>query len=237
MFVTLSVPAAPNKPNIPLKADRPATIDDIVTPDISFGNCAVQFDPRYPLREYEFVELFVRCAIRSRMNLQLIRADPSFEEASPVDVVDEKGKMITGTMNQTQGALGSTMNRLRTGTVKSKNGIDIADLVYGTLAEQLHAVSADLTLVPELVCAFYSSAVQDMFKKRSSVLTEIYMAIGSENPSKPPTLKNILNYFLTLRRPSDDFFRPSIASSCTLMQLLKVTSESLIDEVRNLCSG
>ena len=60
------------------------------------------FDPRYPLREYEFVELFVRCAVRSHLHLNM--AHPSRESIfSPVDVVDDNGRMATtNTLGSTQ---------------------------------------------------------------------------------------------------------------------------------------
>lgn len=130
----ITKPPAPNPPKIPLKAMRPAHVDTLIAQTHLCSDHPLWMDPRYPLREYEFVELMVRCAIRSHLNNELIGVESVIYQVGTVDMVDASGRMIA-----TSG-LGNTlngMNTMRTGSVKSRSGIDVANIVYAALAEKV----------------------------------------------------------------------------------------------------
>lgn len=209
-------------------------------------------DPRYPLREYEFVELFVRCAVRSHLNEAIARGSKgSFGET--MDVVDENGQMSTVARTQLSGMPGhnSTMSNLRTGTVKPRNGTDLAEIVYSALAEkvittvchalplalfahvlivisycQLHAVTSDWNLIPALAGDIYSSSVQQLFTKHATTAKQIFDSLKSD--LTPPSLRTVLSYVLSLKAPTADFATPVIAADCGLLKLLDIVAASLV---------
>lgn len=60
------LPALPHSP-IPLKSLHPAFCDCIYDESDTHPGALVTFDPRTPLRDYEFVELYVRCVVQSQI--------------------------------------------------------------------------------------------------------------------------------------------------------------------------
>jgi hypothetical protein len=88
---SIPVTSAPVFSIAPLAAARPAFVDDLYSPDV----CSVEysqdgdivFDPRFPLREYEFVELFVRCAVESQRLAALVSGDAEQQQSDAADIV------------------------------------------------------------------------------------------------------------------------------------------------------
>ena len=85
-------------------------------------------------------------------------------------------------------------------------------------------------MIPTIVSDYYSPAVQQMFSKFSMVSATIFGKLASTK--KSPTLRDVLNYFLSLRTVSDDFLSPCISPSCTLATLLSITCETFENDVR-----
>jgi hypothetical protein len=195
--VTVGVAVPPPRAAIPLKALRPAEVADLLCPASHQGAWPLRMDPRYPLREYEFVELFVRCAVRSHITLSLCHGPPEGEavcgDGDGVDVVNESGRMqpatrslgqslgqmtLGGTLGGTLGqGMGGTASRLRTGTVRAGNGTDVAGIVYQALGEKLQCICSDWTLVPPAAAALYAPPVQALLAKHGPVLLEIFTGL------------------------------------------------------------
>lgn len=123
----IAPPVQPFPVNIPLVALHNADIDNLIDgsiQELTIVNDEIDFDSRYPLREYEFVELFVRCAIQSVLSSKLGEAvsDISSRQQTPIDVVDAHGRMGTQTIKNGEAAT---------------NFIDVADIIYQVLAEKV----------------------------------------------------------------------------------------------------
>lgn len=89
--VLIPVSTAPALSMAPLIASRAAFVDDLYCSSV----CSVEYsqnddivlDPRFPLREYEFLELFVRCAVESQRLSEVISGDGVQQPADAADIV------------------------------------------------------------------------------------------------------------------------------------------------------
>jgi hypothetical protein len=80
------LPALSHSP-IPLKARYAAFVDNLYDESDTHPGPLIAFDPRNPLRDYEFVELYVRCAIESHVHASVIDGTFDGEDVDVADVV------------------------------------------------------------------------------------------------------------------------------------------------------